>query len=204
MTSLHSAQPIRVRPAGINPKASLTPQGGRIRSAAFALALAVLLAGCLEKHSAVPAPDSIESLCLGVSPTVARIFKLPGIDTVRGDQLVKARDGHVDVAALERVAASRVRESSEPETDEDGVRLYVTDNAGGVIVWWREKPVAMRYQGSDAKASAAKAEVFGAAIADGPSQEHGRIVYLLERPAGTLQTPVWRPFVVSDAEHVCT
>ncbi|HZV80302.1 MAG TPA: hypothetical protein VFF60_11905 [Candidatus Binatus sp.] len=152
----------------------------------------------------MPAPDSIESLCLGVSPTVARIFKLPGIDTVRGDQLVKARDGHVDVAALERVAASRVRESSEPETDEDGVRLYVTDNSGGVIVWWREKPVAMRYQGSDAKASAAKAEVFGAAIADGPSQEHGRIVYLLERPAGTLQTPVWRPFVVSDAEHVCT
>jgi hypothetical protein len=168
------------------------------------LALAVLLAACQEKHSAVAAPDSIESLCLGVSPGVARIFKLPGIDTVRSDQLVKARDGHVDVAALERVAASPVRQSTDPETDEDGVRLYVTDNAGGVIVWWREQPVVMRYQASDAKASTVKAEVFGAAIADGSVQEHGRVVYLLERPAGTLQTPQWRPFVVSDAEHVCT
>jgi hypothetical protein len=195
---------MRVRPAGINPKAALTGQGGRIRSAAFALVLAAMVAGCQEKHAALPAPDSIESLCLGVSPGVARIFKLPGIDAVRSDQLVKARDGHVDVAALERVAASPVRESAEPETDEDGVRLYVTDNAGGVIVWWREKPVIVRYQASDAKPSAAKAEVFGAAIADGSDQEHGRVVYLLERPAGTVQTPAWRPFIVSDAEHVCT
>ncbi|MBV8171424.1 MAG: hypothetical protein JO219_05790 [Candidatus Eremiobacteraeota bacterium] len=152
----------------------------------------------------MPAPDSIESLCLGVPQTAIRIFKLPGIDTVRSDQLVKARDAHVDVDALERIAASPAREISESATDEDGVRLYVTDNAGGVLVWWRSQPVLLRYTPADARSPRRKADVFGAAIADGPERAGGRLIYVLERPAGTLEAPEWRPFVVQDAEHACT
>jgi hypothetical protein len=133
-----------------------------------------------------------------------RIFKLPSISGVRSDQLVTEKELHVDVAALGRVAVSPAHEGYEPQTDEDGVRLYVTEDGGGVLVWWRTKPVLPHYTTLDAAQKHAKADVYGAAVADGPPTSAGRLVYLLERPAGSTQPPEWRAFVVQDSEHVCT
>ena len=133
-----------------------------------------------------------------------RIFKLPSINGVRNDELVKEQELHVDVAALARVAESPAREGSAPQTDEDGVRLYVTENGGGVIVWWREKPVVLTYATTDQGSHRTQADIYGAAVADGPSAGNGRLVYLLEKPLNSAQPPEWRAFVVQDAEHVCT
>jgi hypothetical protein len=166
--------------------------------------LCLLLSACRQTNSPLPLPDSIESLCLGVPPQTTRIFKLPSISGVRSDQLVTEKELHVDVAALGRVAASPAHEGYEPQTDEDGVRLYVTEDGGGVLVWWRTKPVLLHYAPVDTPQKHAKADVFGAAVADGPPTAAGRLVYLLERPTGSAQAPEWRAFVVQDAEHVCT
>jgi hypothetical protein len=172
-------------------------------STAFLCALLAALGGCRES-SPLPPPNSIESLCLGAPPHATRIFKFPGIDAVRNDHLVKAQELHVDVDALGRVAASKPRERPDPEVDEDAVRLFVTDNGGGVLVWWRGEPVTVRYIPLDAKQRSAKSQVFAAAVADAGPSEAGRLIYLLERPLGSTQPPAWRAFSVQDAEHVCT
>jgi hypothetical protein len=179
-------------------------RSGRIYSAVLLCALFAALGGCRDTRSSLPAPNSIESLCLGVPAHATRIFKLPGIDAVRSDTLVKAQQLHVDVDALERVAAAQPRERLDPEIDEDAVRLYVTDNGGGVLVWWRGVPVTVGYVSFDAKQTRAVAKVFAAAIADGSPSEGGRLIYLLERPAGSTQAPTWKAFSVQDTEHVCT
>lgn len=153
----------------------------------------------------MPTPDSIESLCLGApSQAATRIFKFPGIDTVRSDQLVKAQELHVDLYALGRVAVSPAREGTQPRLDEDGARLYVTENGGGVLVWWRDKPVVLRYAPLEPKIKHAQADVFAAAVAESQASAGGRLIYLLERPAGSTQAPEWRAFIVSDDERVCT
>ena len=175
---------------------------GRIYSTAFLCCLLAALGGCRER-SPLPPPNSIESLCLGAPPHATRIFKLPGIDAVRNDHLVKAEDLHVDVDALGRVASATPRERADPEIDEDAVRLYVTDNGGGVLVWWRGDPVTVRYVPFDSKQKSAKSQMFAAAVADAGPSEGGRLIYLLERPAGSTQPPAWRAFSVQDNEHVC-
>lgn len=168
------------------------------------MASLALLTGC-RQPSPLPEPSSIESLCLGAPPQTAwRVFKFPGIESVRNDQLVKAQDLHVDVDALGRVAASPAREIALPEMNEDGVRLWVTQEGGGVLVWWGSKPVALQYATSNPESKRAKADMFGAAVSDAQPGAGGRMLYLLERPAGTAQAPQWRAFAVSDGEHVCT
>jgi hypothetical protein len=163
-----------------------------------------LLIGC-RPGSPLPEPSSIESLCLGAPPQTGwRIFKFPGIESVRNDQLVKAQDLHVDVDALGRIAASAAREVAQPELSEDEVRLWVTQDGGGVLVWWNPKPVALHYKSNDPKIKHAKADMFGAAVSDDSPSGSARTLYLLERPAGSAQPPAWRAFAVTDDEHVCT
>jgi len=177
--------------------------GGRIRSTALVFVTLALLTGC-RPGSPLPEPTSIESLCLGAPPQAAwRIFKLPGIESVRNDQLVKAQDLHVDVDALGRIAASPAREIAQPPLSEDEVRLWVTQDGGGVLVWWNPKPVALRYKADDPKIVHAKADMFGAAISDDSPSGAARTLYLLERPAGSAQVPAWHAFAVTDDEHVC-
>jgi hypothetical protein len=183
-----------------------TPTGsrsGRRYSAALFCSLLTALAGCRESPS-LPAPTSIESLCLGAPAHATRIFKLPGIDAVRSDRLVRTDDLHVDVDALERVAVSHAREQAAPELDEESVRLYVTDNGGGVLVWWRTKPVTLAYEPVESKRGQVRVQVSAAAVADHGPTSAGRLIYLLERPAESAQPPLWKAFVVQDAERVCT
>jgi hypothetical protein len=204
--SSRSARPTQGRPADNNAQRNALTRtwGGRIRSAALLFTALALLAGCRETRSPLPEPSSIESLCLGAPLHAQRIFKLPGIGNTPSNQMFKSGDLHVDVDALGRIAASPKRELAEPGSDEDAVRLYVTDNGGGVMVWWRDDPVTLRYAPADPKIQLAKAQVFGAAVANIAGSDYGRVIYLLERPAGSSQIPAWRAFNVQDDEHVCS
>jgi hypothetical protein len=73
------------------------------------LIVAASLTGCRPKSAISRPPTSIESLCLVGAP-IARTFKLPGIDTMRNDRMLKGQELHVDIDAAERIAVAATHE----------------------------------------------------------------------------------------------
>jgi hypothetical protein len=180
-----------------------------VRPVAFALAIrvacvtsALLAAGC--NHPVVPLhePSSVESLCLAGPPVHQKGYKLPSIDALRNDRLIKGQDLHVDLEASRRVVAGTARALPGAPIDESAARTFIIENGGGVFIWWRAAPVSIVYQPADPKAASVRADVYGAAIAETPPQRLGRMLYLFARPAGTA-SPRWRAFESGDREHVC-
>ena len=158
------------------------------------------MAGCRPKPALSPPPSSIESLCL-VNGSVAKI-KVPAIDLQRTDRLAKAPDLHVDIEAASRIALAATHETGAPPLDENAVRLRVTEAGGGIIAWWRNKPVVLDYA-TDAKAKAEPQDVYAIAIPEVGHTDETRVLYLLSKPAGASAAPRWQAVETADGEHVC-
>jgi hypothetical protein len=136
------------------------------------------------------------------SAPIARLFKLPGIDPARNDRLVKGQDPHVDVDAAERVAVAATRELAGPPLDEDSARLMVTKSGGGVLAWWRDRPVVLHYAPADPNANSEAQDVFAIAIPEA-LRDANRVLYILSRPSRSATPPRWRAVDTADDEHVC-
>ena len=159
------------------------------------------MAGCRPKTALNPPPYSIESLCLA-NVAAPRVLKLPSLDMSRNDRLAKgAEQLHVDIEAASRIALAATHEVNGPAMDEDAVRLYVTEAGGGIIAWWRGKPVVLHYA-PDSKEKAEPQDVYAIAIPDKAGEE-ARMLYVLARPAGGSTAPHWRAVQTADDEHVC-
>jgi len=166
-----------------------------------ALAVVFTLTGCRPKSAISRPPTSIESLCLSGAP-IARTFRLPGIDTMRNDRMLKGQDLHVDIDAAERIAVAATHEIAGPPLDEDAARLMVTEAGGGIMAWWRDRPVVLRYASADPKAKAEAQDVYAIAIPEA-SHDEGRVLYVLSHPAGSVTAPRWRAVDTADDEKVC-
>jgi len=157
--------------------------------------------GCRPKTALTPPPSSIESLCL-VNAAAPKVLKLPSFDMSRNDRLAKgAEQLHVDIEAAARVAIATTHEVTGPAMDEDAVRLYVTEAGGGIIAWWRGKPVVLHYA-PDSKEKTVAQDVYAIAIPDKGGEE-ARVIYVLSRPAKGSAAPHWRAVETADDEHVC-
>jgi hypothetical protein len=165
------------------------------------LIVAASLTGCRPKSAISRPPTSIESLCLVGAP-IARTFKLPGIDTMRNDRMLKGQELHVDIDAAERIAVAATHEIAGPPLDEDSARLMVTEAGGGILVWWRDRPVVLRFASPDPKAKPEAHDIYALAIPEA-SHEENRVLYVLSRPAGSATAPRWRAVDTADWEHVC-
>jgi hypothetical protein len=135
--------------------------------------------------------------------SVARVFKLPVIETTHSDRMLKGQDLHVDIDAAERIAVAATREIAGPPLDEVSARLMVTEAGGGVLVWWRDRPVVLRYAPADPKAKPEAQDVYAIAIPEA-SRNESRVLYILGRPSGSAAAPRWRAVDTTDGEHVCT
>ena len=159
------------------------------------------LQGCRPRSAISRPPTSIESLCLVGAP-VARVFKLPGIDPMRNDRVLKGQDLHVDLDAAERVAVAATHEVAGPPLSEDDARLMVTQAGGGIIAWWRDRPVVLRYASADPKGKPEAQDVYAIAIPEA-SRDENRVLYVLAKPANSLSPAHWRAVDTADEEHVC-
>jgi hypothetical protein len=134
--------------------------------------------------------------------SVSRVFKLPGIETMRSIRMLKGQDLHVDIDAAERVAVAATREIAGPAVDEDSARLMVTQAGGGVLVWWRDHPVMLRYATADPKAKVESQDVYAIAIPEA-SRDENRVLYILSRSSASGAAPRWNAVDTTDQEHVC-
>jgi hypothetical protein len=165
------------------------------------LSLAFSLTGCRPKSAISRPPTSIESLCLSGAP-IARLFRLPGLDAQHNDRLAKGQDPHVDLEAAERVAVAATHELGGPPLDEDSARLMVTEAGGGILAWWRDRPVVLLFASADPKAKPEPQDVYAIAIPEALRDE-SRVLYILSRPSGSSTPPRWRAVDSADEEHVC-
>lgn len=167
----------------------------------------MLTAGCLGacKHQTPPLhePNSVESLCLTSGAPRQKAFKLPSIEAIRNDRLIKGQDLHVDLDAAQRVVAETVVGPTGKPVDEDDARAFVMRYGGGVIVWWRGQPVAISVAVADPKGKPSVLAVEAAAIAEMAPWQRGRLLYLLARPATEANGWSWRAFSSADQEKVC-
>ena len=130
-----------------------------------------------------------------------KAFKLPSIEGLRNDRLVKGQLLHVDVDAVQRTVAAGGRlEKSGPLTD-DGIRKALIEAGGGVIVHWNP-PVTVHLAGMDAKSKPRAVEVFGAVVSDAAEPHERRELYLFESEPGR-NAPHWLMLTASDSEHIC-
>jgi len=146
-------------------------------------------------------PDSVESLCRESAPSRPGPFKLPSIEGLRNDKLVKGQMLHVNMDAVQRTVAATRRPENMTPVSEETVRMFIVDSGGGVLVHW-SPPVSVHVPGADAKSRPRTAQVYAAGLADGARVHKGRELYLLaqgpDEPAA-----LWRSFVTSDREQIC-
>ena len=134
-------------------------------------------------------------------PAQQKAFKLPSIEGLRNDRLVKGQLLHVDIDAVQRAVASAERPIGSTPARDETVRKSLIDAGGGVIVHW-DPPVTVHVLGSDAKSRPRATQVYGAGLADAAQPHEARVLYLLEiEPGGSTQR--WRRFSTSDNESIC-
>jgi hypothetical protein len=167
----------------------------------FCLITAGALCGCRRPALPLPEPDSVESLCRS-AVAQPKLFKLPGIESLRNDRLVKGQTPHVDLDAVEDAVVESVQPTNPVVVSEDNMRRALVEAGGGVIVHWR-KPVTLHLSAAELKARAATAAIFGAGITDSSDSNEQRELYLLVRLAGDT-SPLWRRFVTTDHSRVCS
>ena len=120
----------------------------------------------------------------------------------RSDRLAKgAEQLHVDIEAAARIALAATHEVNGPLIDEDAVRLYVTEAGGGIMAWWRGKPVVLHFA-PDSKGKTEAQDVYAIGIPDKAGEE-ARVLYVLSRQVGGATSPRWRAVESADDEHVC-
>jgi len=159
------------------------------------------LVGCREAAVPLRQPDSVESLCREGSSQRPGPFKLPSIEGLRNDKLVKGQLLHVNMDAVQRTVAAAWRPESTTPVAEETVRKFIVDSGGGVLVHW-SPPVSVHVLAVDAKSRPLTTQVYGAGLADAAHVRGGRELYLLEHEQGE-STAQWRSFITSDTEHVC-
>ena len=116
--------------------------------------------------------------------------------------MLKGQETHVDIDAAERIAVAATREIVGPPLDEDSARLMVTEAGGGILAWWRDRPVVLRFAAADPKAKPEAQDVYAIAIPEA-SHDEGRVLYVLSRPSGSPVAPHWRAVDTADDERVC-
>jgi len=121
---------------------------------------------------------------------------------MHADRMFKGQELHVDIDAAERIAVAATREIAGPPLDEDAARLMVTEAGGGILVWWRDRPVVLHFAPADPKAKSEAQDVYALAIPEA-SRDEDRVLYILSRPSASESAPRWRAVDTADDEHVC-
>ena len=160
-----------------------------------------VFAGCAKPRPPLREPDSVESLCRERTAIAPKAFKLPSIEGLRNDRLVKGQLLHVDIEAVRRTVAATGRVIKTGQLSDDMVRKALIEAGGGVIVHW-DPPVTVHLTGIDAKSKPQALAVFAAAASDATEAHERRELYLLESDPGE-RTPHWLLLIASDEERIC-